>query len=75
MKTQTTQTTQTTRTTQKVNSDDLIKKYLLQGGNVTQCKPYNPGGQSGAIRVKGARKRDLGSKNGRINSKIRYEVN
>jgi len=56
----------------KTSSSDLIKSYLSRGGRVTQCKTYNPGGQSPAVRTNGARKRDLHSVNGRELSSIRY---
>jgi len=56
----------------KTSTSDLIKSYLANGGRVTQCKSYNPGGQSSAVRTKGARKRDLHSVYGRELSSIRY---
>lgn len=50
------------------DSSEMIKKYLEEGGNVTQCKPFSPSSKSNAIRTKGAKKRDEMSKKYRKSS-------
>lgn len=50
------------------DSSEMIKKYLEEGGNVTQCKPFSPSSKSNAIRTKGTKKRDEMSKKYRKSS-------